>query len=396
MGNVDGVPVASQVKSVVQATHGDRQAAWDTQRRFSERCVGAAQVRSAVEVASGDADAAAETQRRFLLNARRLLVTSEVADAVPVISQMKSLGQTAAGEADEAWATQRNFMRRCPVVSQARSAVDLARGDTKEAVESQYEFLRFASTTLDKVPGLGHTKGWMHHALGDHERGQEALAAANRSTEHGRSLVSSALTDMFEPCNTNTDSNTQMRPQERVRGDRAASSSTQAVSVDTVPLRSMGDDPFMPRRRADGPHVISFTGLDGQHQRQTSRRSGLSTEEIRAHSLRFTITSNHCQLHQGCPICYEDFCIGEAATTMRCFHVFHTPCVERWLLQHGSCPVCRVPAVPSSDEQRAGIAASVGRGQRDETGGQCSASSAHDRRQDHEATRAPRESRFHI
>jgi len=42
-----------------------------------------------------------------------------------------------------------------------------------------------------------------------------------------------------------------------------------------------------------------------------------------------------------CPVCSEDYVVGEVVTKLPCSHIFHRPCVLPWLETRRTCPICR-------------------------------------------------------
>ncbi|TVU26922.1 hypothetical protein EJB05_29495, partial [Eragrostis curvula] len=51
-----------------------------------------------------------------------------------------------------------------------------------------------------------------------------------------------------------------------------------------------------------------------------------------------------------CPICLEDFVVGDGLIVMPCSHSFHGSCLTEWLKLSRFCPCCRHALPPEDDE----------------------------------------------
>ncbi|XP_076285160.1 uncharacterized protein LOC143211397 isoform X2 [Lasioglossum baleicum] len=114
-------------------------------------------------------------------------------DWIPVVSQLKATVQLVTGDADGGFRTQENFLRECPGVSQLTSIVQLATGHTEAAIETQKCCIGTINNVVNCVPVIGHVKGVLHHAVGDHKGGNQALNAATRSTVVATSGVAARI-----------------------------------------------------------------------------------------------------------------------------------------------------------------------------------------------------------
>ncbi|XP_060923782.1 E3 ubiquitin-protein ligase RNF128a [Limanda limanda] len=59
-----------------------------------------------------------------------------------------------------------------------------------------------------------------------------------------------------------------------------------------------------------------------------------------------------------CAVCIESYRVGEVVTVLTCDHIFHKPCIEPWLLERRTCPMCKcdiLKALGIDDESKESI-----------------------------------------
>eukprot|EP00123_Amoebidium_parasiticum_P004258 comp15546_c0_seq1/m.12605 comp15546_c0_seq1/g.12605 ORF comp15546_c0_seq1/g.12605 comp15546_c0_seq1/m.12605 type:complete len:173 (-) comp15546_c0_seq1:732-1250(-) len=61
--------------------------------------------------------------------------------------------------------------------------------------------------------------------------------------------------------------------------------------------------------------------------------------------------------NEECPICMEDYKVGDQVRCLPCRHVFHFTCVDDWLERSFTCPLCQA-AIPLDVDQLGGISKS--------------------------------------
>ncbi|KAJ9671650.1 hypothetical protein PVL29_025383 [Vitis rotundifolia] len=85
-----------------------------------------------------------------------------------------------------------------------------------------------------------------------------------------------------------------------------------------------------------------------QVKRLSQTRFHLALEQLPPlTNYRSRSSSQGAFIYGGCPICLEDFEEGESCQVIpECNHIFHWPCIEEWLMENQTCPVCRRLLLP--------------------------------------------------
>ncbi|KAL1407366.1 hypothetical protein Q8F55_006788 [Vanrija albida] len=66
--------------------------------------------------------------------------------------------------------------------------------------------------------------------------------------------------------------------------------------------------------------------------------------------------------YKDCPVCKDDYTIGEEVIRIPCGHIFHPDCLVPWLEVNGSCPVCRASLVSEEDGNQPAASSSTAPG----------------------------------
>ncbi|XP_052760812.1 uncharacterized protein LOC128203439 [Mya arenaria] len=82
-----------------------------------------------------------------------------------------------------------------------------------------------------------------------------------------------------------------------------------------------------------------FDALIGLGALQDSVIRGLTTEECSSLPTKtYTQTDGDTA---DCSVCMENYKTGDKQTTLPCIHIFHESCINEWLRESATCPVCR-------------------------------------------------------
>ncbi|XP_030738513.1 E3 ubiquitin-protein ligase RNF6 [Globicephala melas] len=114
------------------------------------------------------------------------------------------------------------------------------------------------------------------------------------------------------------------------RGGRRSQNSSNLVETGTLPILRLA-------------HFLLNEGEDDDRMR------GLTKEQIDSLSTRsYEHSGIDSERGKICSVCISDYVTGNKLRQLPCMHEFHIHCIDRWLSENCTCPICRQPVLGSS------------------------------------------------
>ncbi|XP_040122279.1 E3 ubiquitin-protein ligase RLIM-like [Oryx dammah] len=82
------------------------------------------------------------------------------------------------------------------------------------------------------------------------------------------------------------------------------------------------------------------------HEADPHQLTGLTELQINNLPLRFSEEEDATKI---CTICITEYTAGTMLRILPCSHEYHYQCIDQWLAEHSTCPICRGPVVDPSE-----------------------------------------------
>ncbi|KAF5733830.1 putative protein binding protein [Tripterygium wilfordii] len=123
-----------------------------------------------------------------------------------------------------------------------------------------------------------------------------------------------------------------------------------ALDSDNVPTASMSEEEI----NALPVHKYKVTGPESGGSSMLQASSSNSAELKKQDTANTVSSAKALEDELTCSVCLEQVTTGELIRTLPCLHQFHANCIDPWLQQQGTCPVCKFRAGSSWHETESG------------------------------------------
>ncbi|XP_010256868.1 PREDICTED: E3 ubiquitin-protein ligase SDIR1 isoform X2 [Nelumbo nucifera] len=117
-----------------------------------------------------------------------------------------------------------------------------------------------------------------------------------------------------------------------------------ADNASTVPSMSEEEINALPVHK----YKVTVPHSDGSSVKQASSSSSAAEKKQDVSKVDGSIKAPEDELT--CSVCLEQVNVGELIRSLPCLHQFHANCIDPWLRQQGTCPVCKFRAASGWQE----------------------------------------------
>ncbi|KAL0480391.1 E3 ubiquitin-protein ligase Arkadia [Acrasis kona] len=124
-----------------------------------------------------------------------------------------------------------------------------------------------------------------------------------------------------------------------------------------VPRNPNGPQIFIRREYGDegagGDDLGSYEEILQLQERMGFVNKGASQDQIEGTSIKFKIENLEQvpQDNKECMICFDEFKEQDEVRRLPCLHLFHVPCIDKWLLSNSTCPICKTDVKEMPNQQ---------------------------------------------
>ncbi|KAH6785276.1 RING/U-box superfamily protein, partial [Perilla frutescens var. hirtella] len=112
-----------------------------------------------------------------------------------------------------------------------------------------------------------------------------------------------------------------------------------ALDADNVPTASMTDEEInalpVHKYKVSGPQGVGASVQQASSSASVEKKQDLPNPQAGSKASDDDLT---------CSVCLEQVTAGELIRSLPCLHQFHVNCIDPWLRQQGTCPVCKFRA----------------------------------------------------
>lgn len=153
----------------------------------------------------------------------------------------------------------------------------------------------------------------------------------NDSSQHHEGLSQARQAQEDSTGLSDENETTQPHAQNSDRSSRQLGNSNNLVETGALPILRLAH--FFLLHEGDGDdHICGLT---------KEQIDNLSTRKYEPNSI-------DNELGKVCSVCISDYVTGNKLRQLPCMHEFHIHCIDRWLSENCTCPVCRQPVLGSS------------------------------------------------